>query len=67
MAKFKETRRYNFIVGQRLIYSGLFEKVGFFGGLKLKKALIDKRIEIAVKYRLPLKFITVSNTIKDRK
>ena len=61
----KEIRRYNFIAGTSLVYSGLFEKVGFFGGIKLKKELINKRIEIADKYRIPLKMITVSNTIKD--
>ena len=46
MASFKEIRRYNFIAGTRTVYSGLFEKVGFFGGLKLKKDLLDKRIDI---------------------
>ena len=65
MASFKEIRRYNFIAGTRTVYSGLFEKVGFFGGLKLKKDLLDKRIDICVKYKIPMKLITVSNTIKD--
>jgi len=66
MASFKEVRRYNFIAGTTRVYSGLFEKEGFFGGLKLKKALLDKRIEISVKYRVPLSLITVSNTIKEK-
>lgn len=60
----KEIRRYNFIAGTTLVYSGLFEKEGFFGGIKLKKALLDKRIEVSIKYRIPLKLIFVSNTIK---
>lgn len=60
----KEIRRYNFIAGTTLVYSGLFEKEGFLGGIKLKKALLDKRIEVSIKYRIPLKLIFVSNTIK---
>jgi hypothetical protein len=63
--KKKEIRRYNFIAGTTRVYSGLFEKVGFFGGIKLQKDLVDKRIEIAVKYGIPLKMIAVSGTIKD--
>jgi len=63
--KKKEIRRYNFIAGTTRVYSGLFEKVGFFGGIKLTKELLDKRIEISVKYKIPLKLITVSNTWKD--
>ena len=72
MASFKEIRRYNFIAGTSVVSSGLFEKVGFFGGVKLggvklQKALLDKRIAICVKYKILMKYLTVSNTIKDRK
>ena len=61
----KEIRRYNFIVGTTRVYSGLFEKVGFFGGAKLKKSLIEKKQEIASKYKINPKDISISNTIKD--
>ena len=60
-----QIRRYNFIACSRVVYSGLFEKVGFFGGRKLQKALLDKRIDICVKYKIPMKAIKVSGTLKD--
>ena len=62
--KKKEVRRYNFIVGTNLLYSGLFTKVGlidFCIGFDLN----EKRKELSIKYGIPLKMISISNTIKD--
>jgi len=64
MDKKNEVRRYNFIVGQRLIYSGLFLKEGFWGGILLRTKIQTMRIDISLKYKIPLRLIKVSNTIK---
>ena len=63
--KKEAVRRYNFIVGQSCVYSGLFKKIGFFGGHDLRVKIMEKRKEISNLYGIPLKFITVSNTIKN--
>lgn len=64
----KQIRRYNFIVGTNLVYSGLFEtEKGFKNWLALQKAIWDKKLKICKNYGCPLKMITVSNTIKDVK
>lgn len=60
----KQVRRYNFIYNHHLVYSGLFERVGLFGGARLRKALINKKYEIAVKYKVNPKLVIVSNTVK---
>ena len=72
MAKFRrkpkkmEIRRYNFIVGQSCLYSGLFQYEGLFGGILLKVMLQNMRIQLCVKYKIPINCITISNTIKDK-
>ena len=66
MAKSMQIRRYNFIVGTSLLYSGLFQYQGFFGGFLLKVQLQNMRIQLSVKYRIPINCITISNTIKDK-
>ena len=63
--KKRDVRRYNFIVGDILLYSGLFNKHGFFGDAVLSWNLSEKRKELSSKYSYPVKTISISNTIKD--
>lgn len=58
-----EVRRYNFIVEDRLLYSGLFTKQGLFDSTTIWQ-LKNKRDEISEKYNIPVKSINISNTIK---
>lgn len=60
----REVRRYNFIVGQSCVYSGLFTKVGLFGGKELRRDIANKRRSIARNYRISERAISVSNTVK---
>lgn len=63
-----EVRRFNFIVGTTLIYSGLFPtSKGFKNWLALKKAIWDKKIYICRKYGIPIPYIKVERAIKDVK
>lgn len=59
-----EVRRYNFIVGTHCLYSGLFRKVGFFGGKQLRLSLKGKARMIAMNYDVPVSLIKVSNTLR---
>ncbi len=59
----KEVRRYNFIVGTHCLYSGLFTKNGWFD-FSLAYELEKKRTKIAMNYKVPVKQIKISYTLR---
>jgi len=63
--KNKEIQRYNFAAESRVVYSGLFEKSGLFGGYCLRKALELKKRAISDMYGIPIEMIEVSTTLKN--
>jgi hypothetical protein len=61
----KDVRRYNFIVGTRLLYQGVFTQYHILGWFWVKPQLINKKYELAYKYMIHPKDICISITIKD--